>query len=321
MAKPSEKISLFDFIGDKLPPEVKNATPAPPPPTSYNSGGVGGGNYRGQNSTNKFSGEGGKFPGGRDRERGGAGGHPRDSHNRHAEHSKPHHQHPPTFQQSRGPPHSTGGGNARGGNNRNERNNHSGPPQNHRGGGGEGRQSNYERGGGGGNLERDMERMSLSNRGNNNQQQQSHQFNPSNPHQRSHHNNHNNQRNHPPSLETGFPNYDPRRTPGFLNTTEAANKFLQKEQQKQQQQQPILSQGGPQFQQNHRQRPPGNPHPESTSSWNWNIGDRCLAKYWEDGKYYNAEITGVSGRTCVVHFMEYGNFEEVAKDDCLPITA
>lgn len=37
-------------------------------------------------------------------------------------------------------------------------------------------------------------------------------------------------------------------------------------------------------------------------------------------QYYNAEITGLAGRTCVVHFMEYNNYEEVLKDDCLPIT-
>lgn len=54
--------------------------------------------------------------------------------------------------------------------------------------------------------------------------------------------------------------------------------------------------------------------------WNFNVGDRCLAKYWEDEKYYNAEIHAVTEKTCVVHFPEYGNVEEVLRSDCLPIT-
>lgn len=49
------------------------------------------------------------------------------------------------------------------------------------------------------------------------------------------------------------------------------------------------------------------------------INDFCLAKYWEDGKFYNAKITGVSESTFVVHFTEYGNAEEVRKTDCAPI--
>ncbi|XP_055855536.1 tudor domain-containing protein 3 [Episyrphus balteatus] len=55
-------------------------------------------------------------------------------------------------------------------------------------------------------------------------------------------------------------------------------------------------------------------------NWNWKIGDRCLAKYWDDGRYYEAEITGISDKTCVVLFLGYGNHEEVLKTDCLPIT-
>lgn len=54
--------------------------------------------------------------------------------------------------------------------------------------------------------------------------------------------------------------------------------------------------------------------------WSFKVGDRCLAKYWEDEKYYNAEIQAVTDKTCVVHFPEYGNFEEVLHTDCLPIT-
>lgn len=53
---------------------------------------------------------------------------------------------------------------------------------------------------------------------------------------------------------------------------------------------------------------------------NWKIGDRCLAKYWEDGGFYNAEITAISENTFVVCFLEYGNYEEVLKTDCIPLT-
>ncbi|XP_037933028.1 tudor domain-containing protein 3 [Teleopsis dalmanni] len=55
-------------------------------------------------------------------------------------------------------------------------------------------------------------------------------------------------------------------------------------------------------------------------SWLWKIGDLCMAKYWDDGRYYEAEITAVSNKTCVVFFLGYGNHEEVLKSDCLPIT-
>ncbi|XP_061390779.1 tudor domain-containing protein 3 [Musca vetustissima] len=54
-------------------------------------------------------------------------------------------------------------------------------------------------------------------------------------------------------------------------------------------------------------------------AWPWRVGDLCMAKYWEDGNYYNAEITGVSENTCVVLFLGYGNHEEVVKTDCLPL--
>lgn len=71
-----------------------------------------------------------------------------------------------------------------------------------------------------------------------------------------------------------------------------------------------------------------------------------MAKYWEDNRvcniflalrtivtimrkkfnffyklqYYNAEVTGVSERTCVVQFKEFENYEEVLQMDCIPIT-
>ncbi|KAG8039627.1 hypothetical protein G9C98_000356 [Cotesia typhae] len=58
----------------------------------------------------------------------------------------------------------------------------------------------------------------------------------------------------------------------------------------------------------------------SNSTWAWKKGDQCMAKYWEDNKYYNAEVTAVSSRTCVVQFKEFKNYEEVLQVDCIPIT-
>ncbi|KAK4886169.1 hypothetical protein RN001_002440 [Aquatica leii] len=54
-------------------------------------------------------------------------------------------------------------------------------------------------------------------------------------------------------------------------------------------------------------------------TWNWKVGDLCMAKYWEDGKYYNAAIVNLTERTCVVQFSGYGNVEEVLKIDCIPV--
>ncbi|KAG6459842.1 hypothetical protein O3G_MSEX011631 [Manduca sexta] len=51
---------------------------------------------------------------------------------------------------------------------------------------------------------------------------------------------------------------------------------------------------------------------------NWKVGDRCLALYWEDNNYYEAEITGISANTVVVKFCAYGNHEEILKSNCLP---
>ncbi|XP_021916755.1 tudor domain-containing protein 3 isoform X3 [Zootermopsis nevadensis] len=66
--------------------------------------------------------------------------------------------------------------------------------------------------------------------------------------------------------------------------------------------------------------PPSNQYIPDSKTWQWHKGDKCMAKYWEDNMYYNAEVTGVSERTCVVRFIEYGNYEEVLQDDCIPFT-
>ncbi|XP_015593361.1 tudor domain-containing protein 3 isoform X2 [Cephus cinctus] len=58
----------------------------------------------------------------------------------------------------------------------------------------------------------------------------------------------------------------------------------------------------------------------SGGTWFWQIGDKCMAKYWEDNRYYNAEVTAVSERTCVVQFKDFNNYEEVLQVDCIPIT-
>ncbi|XP_014214829.1 tudor domain-containing protein 3 [Copidosoma floridanum] len=55
-------------------------------------------------------------------------------------------------------------------------------------------------------------------------------------------------------------------------------------------------------------------------TWMWRVGDRCMAKYWEDNMYYNAEVTAVSKTTCVVQFKDFHNYEEVLQLDCIPIT-
>ncbi|ALC43807.1 CG13472 [Drosophila busckii] len=56
------------------------------------------------------------------------------------------------------------------------------------------------------------------------------------------------------------------------------------------------------------------------ANWVWKPQDLCMAKYWDDGQYYEAQVTGVSATTCVVYFIGYGNHEEVLKSDILPIT-
>nr|XP_023030498.1 tudor domain-containing protein 3 [Leptinotarsa decemlineata] len=51
----------------------------------------------------------------------------------------------------------------------------------------------------------------------------------------------------------------------------------------------------------------------------WKIGDDCLAKYWEDGQFYDASITAITDKTFAVKFKGYGNIEEILKSDCLPV--
>ncbi|XP_078323560.1 tudor domain-containing protein 3-like isoform X2 [Crassostrea virginica] len=52
----------------------------------------------------------------------------------------------------------------------------------------------------------------------------------------------------------------------------------------------------------------------------WKRGDRCMAKYWEDNKFYSAVVENIDPRypTVVVHFLEYGNSEEVSLSDVRP---
>ncbi|CAH1105548.1 unnamed protein product [Psylliodes chrysocephalus] len=50
-----------------------------------------------------------------------------------------------------------------------------------------------------------------------------------------------------------------------------------------------------------------------------NIGDEIMAKYWEDGKYYNAKIISITDKTFAVMFRDYGNIEEILKSDCQPL--
>lgn len=56
------------------------------------------------------------------------------------------------------------------------------------------------------------------------------------------------------------------------------------------------------------------------STYVWRVGDKCLAKYWEDNRYYSAEVTSVLDRTCVVQFKGFENYEKVLQVDCIPIT-
>ncbi|XP_052795129.1 tudor domain-containing protein 3-like [Mya arenaria] len=50
-------------------------------------------------------------------------------------------------------------------------------------------------------------------------------------------------------------------------------------------------------------------------------GDRVMARYWEDGNFYNAQIAVLPRdmSTCVVTFTEYGNTEEVRLTDIRPL--
>ncbi|OCT92680.1 tudor domain-containing protein 3 [Xenopus laevis] len=59
------------------------------------------------------------------------------------------------------------------------------------------------------------------------------------------------------------------------------------------------------------------------SGFSWRQGDECLALYWEDNKYYKAEVEALhsSGTTAVVKFSDYGNYEEVLLENIRPIQA
>ncbi|MEE6471012.1 hypothetical protein FKM82_009148 [Ascaphus truei] len=59
------------------------------------------------------------------------------------------------------------------------------------------------------------------------------------------------------------------------------------------------------------------------SGFSWRAGDECLALYWEDNKFYKAEIEALhsSGTTAVVKFCDYGNYEEVLLNNIRPIQA
>jgi hypothetical protein len=45
------------------------------------------------------------------------------------------------------------------------------------------------------------------------------------------------------------------------------------------------------------------------------MGETCLAKYWEDGQFYQVDITGLSKNTAVVFYKDFGNHEEVLLED------
>ena len=66
------------------------------------------------------------------------------------------------------------------------------------------------------------------------------------------------------------------------------------------------------------QQPPPPAPPTATTPQMWRAGDQCLAKYWEDNKFYPVKVTAVSNKTAVVLFTEYGNHEEVLLTDMLP---
>ncbi|XP_015354230.1 tudor domain-containing protein 3 isoform X4 [Marmota marmota marmota] len=53
----------------------------------------------------------------------------------------------------------------------------------------------------------------------------------------------------------------------------------------------------------------------------WKPGDECFALYWEDNKFYRAEVEALhsSGMTAVVKFVDYGNYEEVLLSNIKPI--
>ena len=67
---------------------------------------------------------------------------------------------------------------------------------------------------------------------------------------------------------------------------------------------------------NNKQSDQNNSADSHDSDIKWKVGDQCLAKYWEDNKYYLATITALTHRTYVVKYTHYGNYEEVLHCDC-----
>jgi len=78
----------------------------------------------------------------------------------------------------------------------------------------------------------------------------------------------------------------------------------------------------PEPQQQQQQPPPTLLSSSTTSSIQvqaaWRVGDSCLAKYWEDNKFYPVKVTAVSNKTAVVLYTDFGNHEEVLLCDMLP---
>lgn len=274
MARPSEKISLFDFIGDKLPPEIKNAAAVAPAKPAIN-----GVPPAAASGFNRHQASGGG------RERFGGNSHHENHSSRGGSNPRHGNARPQEFQKPaayRAESHrgATRGGHQQSDRRNNERNNNNHSNHTHQQYQPQSQQPYQQRNNGyannGANLARDMERMSLSNNPRQHQQAPNHQQRQQQPQK----NNHHQQSNGFPSLEANTRG----RTPGFLNkeSNEAAKKFLE-------QQVPLppgLSQPGPQFQQNHRgpTKQQATAVDDSKSGWNWKLGDRCLAKYWEDGK-------------------------------------
>ena len=70
----------------------------------------------------------------------------------------------------------------------------------------------------------------------------------------------------------------------------------------------------------HQQQPESKKTTRKTQNITWKEGDECMAKYWEDDKFYKVTVTSLhpAGKTAVVFFLEYGNHEEVFLTDMKP---
>ena len=53
-------------------------------------------------------------------------------------------------------------------------------------------------------------------------------------------------------------------------------------------------------------------------SWQWSVGDKCLAVYSEDGLIYDAEVMEICSDMCVVRYFDYGNEEQQYLTDLMP---